>query len=134
MEYCDILLERLVNAKGGLIDPNSLVNHISGFPLRDVVNHMLKQGHVKMLNHPYIMFLPEGKEFYRETSYVKEYDKGYEDKQIKDELSKLKLGNARRVFKSYPTTRFIAWCGFVSGLILLFLELAKALHIWPYHK
>jgi hypothetical protein len=134
LEYCDILLKQMVEQNKGLIDPNLLMNHLSGVPLKDVVNYMVSQGHIKLLNHPFVQLLPEARLFYHRTSYVEEFDKEYESAQISDELSKLELSNARRVFKTYPWTQLIAWVTFGISIVLVFLEIAKALHIWPYHK
>jgi hypothetical protein len=42
--------------------------------------------------------------------------------------------NAERVYKSYPYTQFAAWFSFFVMLILGFLKIAEATHIWPYRK
>lgn len=41
---------------------------------------------------------------------------------------------SERVYKTYPTTRFITWAGFSISVLLLLLKLAEAIKLWPYHK
>ena len=44
------------------------------------------------------------------------------------------LANAERVYKSYPTTRFITWAGFIISILLGYLKIAETIKLWPYHK
>ncbi len=46
----------------------------------------------------------------------------------------LDLKIAERIVKSYRSTRFIAWAGFVIALILLMLKLAEEINNWLCHK
>jgi hypothetical protein len=47
---------------------------------------------------------------------------------------KVDLANAERILKDYPYTRLIAWAAFIFGAIGLYLSLAQAMNLWPYHK
>ena len=67
---------------------------------------------------------------YRNKFYIKQWK---EEKLSRKKL-KLDMKNAERIYKSYPATRFIAWTGFIFAAIGLYLSIARAINIWPFHK
>ncbi len=56
-----------------------------------------------------------------------------------DEVTRIKkqnydLSNVERVYKSYHTTRFLAWAGFILGLLAILIKVAETLNILPRQK
>jgi hypothetical protein len=47
---------------------------------------------------------------------------------------KYDVRNAERVYKTYTTTRLIAWVTFIVMLILAALKISEVIRVWPYHK
>jgi hypothetical protein len=67
-------------------------------------------------------------------SYNKLLEKERLETEIKSRKDTIDLKNAERVYKSYPITRFAAWFGAISGIILLLLKLAEVLDLLPLKK
>ena len=63
---------------------------------------------------------------------------GYAKEQEKASFAKRKaeidFANAERVYKTYRSTRFIAWTTFSIAVILALLRLAEALKLLPFHR
>lgn len=57
-----------------------------------------------------------------------------EKKEKENEKLTVDLANAKRVYKTYNSTRWMAIASFVFSLLLLILKLAEALKLWPYNK
>lgn len=57
-----------------------------------------------------------------------------QEKKLQSKKLEYDVKNAERVYKSYPSTRIMAIIACVISVCLLFLKLAEALSIWPYHK
>jgi hypothetical protein len=54
--------------------------------------------------------------------------------EIRREKEAIDLRNAERIYKNYPLTKFMAWFGAISAIILFYLELARLFNWWPIHS
>ena len=77
---------------------------------------------------------PKGTIFLQEGGYVKQAKDKVEIDRLNKEKLMVDISNAENIYKSYPRTKWIAWISLAIGLSLLFLEVARALSIWPFHK
>ncbi len=66
--------------------------------------------------------------------YLIRLTKEIEREDIEERKLKVDLSNAEKTLKTYWSTRLIAWLSFIFSAIGLFLSIARALNIWPYHK
>ena len=80
-------------------------------------------------NRQIFYLTPEGWNYTSYDEIIKKENIKKEKKDLKDEID---LRNAERVFKTYNSTRFIAWATFIITIILALLKLAEVLKFWPY--
>lgn len=104
------------------------------------IEHVILTNHIiELRNYGFISFekneysvLPKGEEAYKE--FLKKKEMESERKELEFKKLKIDLTNAERVYKTYKSTRLIAWVTFIIAVLLALLRLAEALKLWPFHK
>ena len=98
-----------------------------------IVNKLSIDGHV-LTSASRVKISGSGKDFIEKVGYVKQ-------KEVKDKLDaltdkklRLDVANAERVYRTYQSTRFIAWAGFILTILAIVLKILESNHLWPFHK
>ncbi len=148
LEILDLILSKLNMDKGVWYEKEELTMGIQLDAGEIIMNSTtllnFLQKHEMISIHPdksnpektkyWCSILPKGSMHIENGGYVRQDKDKAEIDRLNTEKLKVNLAHAQRIFKSYPATQIMAIVACAVSVVLLFLEIARALKIWPYNR
>lgn len=137
LDLCDQIAPELLEMGGMALNAGSgppIQIHIDPYKL--VMEQLATDGYIvpDPFDKRVYRFTAEGRKFVKMGGYKGLFEREKELSDLQNEKLKYDVRNAKRVYKTYPTTRLFAWIAFISTIILLLLKLAEVLKLWPYQQ